>query len=146
MKRGYFTIGIENTKTVQNIGTLWRSAKILGADYIFTINERYKHQSSDTMKAPRHIPLFHYENFYDFYSHLPYDCDLIGVELINSSISLTAYVHPERACYLLGAEDVGLSSEAIKSCKQIVQLPGAQSLNVAVAGSIVMYDRFAKQR
>ena len=33
-KRGYFGIGIFHGKTETNIGTLWRSAAILGADNI----------------------------------------------------------------------------------------------------------------
>ena len=30
-KRGYFGIGIMNPKTEMNVGSLWRSANILGA-------------------------------------------------------------------------------------------------------------------
>ena len=45
---------------------------------------------------------------------------------------------------LLGAEDHGLSKAALARCQHLVQLPGRASLNVAVAGSIVLYDRHAK--
>lgn len=38
IKRGYFGIGIYNGKNTANIGTLWRSAAILGANFIFTID------------------------------------------------------------------------------------------------------------
>jgi tRNA (guanosine-2'-O-)-methyltransferase len=43
--RGYYGIGIENVKTAENVGTLWRSAYILGASFIFTIGKRYKKQA-----------------------------------------------------------------------------------------------------
>jgi len=69
--RGYFGIGIENTKTYQNIGTLYRSAIIFGANYIFTIGKRYKKQSSDTTKAFRHIPLYHFRTLNELYEYLP---------------------------------------------------------------------------
>lgn len=36
MKRGYFGIGVYHSKNADNIGTLWRSAAIFGADFIFT--------------------------------------------------------------------------------------------------------------
>lgn len=49
-----------------------------------------------------------------------------------------------QACYLLGAEDNGLTKEAISKCQELVYLPGERSLNVAVAGSIVLYDRISK--
>lgn len=140
-KRGYFGIGIENNKTAANIGTLWRSANLLGASFIFTINCRYKKQSSDTMQTPKHIPLYHYDTFDDFYKSMPLDCKLVGIELDKRSVMLNNFKHPERCIYLLGAEDTGLSKKALESCHEIVQLHGAYSMNVAVAGSIVIYDR-----
>lgn len=142
--RGYFGIGIYNTKVGMNVGTLWRSAAIMGASFMFTIGKRYKKQSTDTMKAWRHIPLYTYEDFPHFYKCMPYDTKLVGVEILDTSVDISTYSHPERCVYLLGAEDVGLSKEAITHCKDIVQLPGKHCLNVAVAGSIVMFDRLNK--
>jgi tRNA G18 (ribose-2'-O)-methylase SpoU len=144
--RGYFGIGIENIKTEMNIGTLWRSAKILDASFVFTIGKRYKKQSSDTIKAIKHMPLYNFDCFDSFYNNLPYNCKLVGVELLNTAIEIKNYAHPERAIYLLGAEDHGLTNKAIDKCHDIIQLPGLTSLNVAVAGSIVMYDRFIKTK
>lgn len=143
-KRGFFGIGILNGKTKENIGTLWRSADLLGASFIFTIGKRYKHQASDTLKTPRHIPLYNYETFDDFYKQMPYDCQLIGVELDENSSYIADFKHPERCIYLLGSEDNGLTNEAIERCLHLIQLPGRSSMNVAVAGSIVMYDRVCK--
>lgn len=141
MKAGYFGIGILHAKTETNVGTLWRSAAILGASFIFTIGRRYKHQSSDTLQTPRHIPLFHYDTFGQFYQNLPHDCQLIGVELDETAVPIAEFQHPKRAVYLLGAEDNGLTREAIDRSHKIIQLLGAHCLNVAVAGSLVMYDR-----
>lgn len=143
-QRGFFGIGIQNTKTEMNVGTLWRSASILGAAFIFTIGKRYKKQSSDTMASWRHIPLYNYETFDEFYKAIPYDCRLIGVELNENSVPVWRFTHPERCIYLLGAEDAGLSKEALERCHKLVQLPGDYCMNVAVAGSIIMYDRIAK--
>ena len=143
-KRGYFGIGIFHGKTETNIGTLWRSAAILGADFIFTIGRRYKQQCSDTMKAPRHIPLYNYKDYDDFFAHVPYDCPVVAVELSDNSIPLKKYVHPERCIYLLGAEDYGLPKNILNRCRETVQLIGDYCMNVATAGSIVMYDRAAK--
>jgi tRNA G18 (ribose-2'-O)-methylase SpoU len=143
--RGYFGIGIEHAKTEYNIGTLWRSAQIMGAAFIFTINNRYKKQSSDTMKTFRSIPLVHYKDFADFYEHMPFDCRLIGVELDERAVEIKIFQHPERCIYLLGAEDHGLTKEALNKCHMIVQLPGKFCMNVSVAGSVTMYDRITKR-
>lgn len=146
MKRGYYGIGIFHGKNSANIGTLWRSAAIMGADFIFTIGKRYHKQCSDTMKTPRHIPLFHYENYEDFLKHVPYDCPVVAVELSEHAIPINGYYHPERCIYLLGAEDHGIPQEVLDKCKEIVQLPGDYCMNVSVAGSIVMYDRIVKRQ
>lgn len=143
-RRGYFGIGIENTKTKANIGTLWRSAYGLGAAFIFVIGNRYKKQASDTVKAMRHIPMYHYDTFEQFYENMPKDCLLIGIELHSRARELSTYGHPERAIYLLGAEDSGLSKKALEKCHSLIQFKSNYCLNVAVAGSIVMYDRQTK--
>jgi len=138
---GYFEIGIYHPKTEENIGTLWRSAYQLGASGIFTIGRRYKAQASDTCKATRHIPLRHYETLDDFQTHRPIDCLLVGVEF--GGVTLSAFVHPKQCVYLLGAEDHGLSPDALSICQCVVSIESVNlmSYNVAVAGSIVMYHR-----
>lgn len=142
--KGFFGIGCINMKNSLNYGTLFRTAQIFNADFIFVIGNRFKQQSSDTMKSWRHLPTFHYKDFDDFNIHRPYDCRLIGIELIKTATPIQDFKHPKQACYLLGAEDNGLTKEAIDKCQEIVYLPGERSLNVAVAGSIVLFDRINK--
>lgn len=139
--RGYFGIGIYHTKTSENVGTLWRSAYQLGAAFIFTIGRRYKKQASDTTKTWKHIPLIEYTTMEIFKANLPHSCLLVGVEM--GGKSLATYPHPERAIYLLGAEDFGLPEVVRDQCHQIVSIESArsESYNVAVAGSLVMYSR-----
>jgi tRNA G18 (ribose-2'-O)-methylase SpoU len=142
--RGYYGIGIFEGKTVENLGTLWRSANLFNASFIFTIGNRYRKQASDTSLAFRHTPLYNHATFEDFYRHMPYDCPLIGIEIDERSEDIQTFRHPERCVYLLGAEDHGLPEEVMAQCHTIVRLPGRFSLNVAVAGSLVMYDRLMK--
>lgn len=143
--RGFFEIGIIRGKTPENVGTLWRSASQMGASGIFTIGKRYSHQASDTVKAYRNIPSREYETLEAFMAALPHSCPLIGVEM--GGRPLPGFTHPERAVYLLGAEDGGIPKAALDRCHQIVSLPSVRtaSYNVAVAGSLVMYDRQCKR-
>ena len=142
--RGFFGIGIYGLKTTKNIGTLWRSAQVLRADFIFLIGKRNETMKTDTMKSWKHTPLFEYESFEAFYASRPKGSRLIGIELDERSVPLTTYRHPERALYLLGAEDKGLPREVLSLCDEVIQIPGEMSLNVSVAGSIVLYDRLLK--
>lgn len=141
---GYFGIGILHGKTPMNYGTLFRTAQILDADFIFLIGAKFKVQASDTMNSSKHLPLFEYKDFADFNAHRPHNCKLIGIEITDSAEPLHDFKHPKSGCYLLGAEDHGLTKEAIAACQHIVYLPGERSMNVAVAGSIVIYDRHVK--
>lgn len=50
----------------------------------------------------------------------------------------------ERATFVLGAEREGLNPELEQQCDELVSIPlaeGAESLNVAVAGAIALYER-----
>lgn len=144
--RGYFGIVIWRPKSNINIGTLWRSAFLHDAAFIGTVGARYEHQGSDTPGTPNHVPLIQYADIDDLITHLPHDCPLVAVELDESAKMLPDFWHPPRACYLLGAEDHGLPKSVLDRCHHVVQIPTARdwSMNVAVAGSIVMYDRASK--
>lgn len=141
LENEFFGIGIQNGKTPENLGVLWRSAQNMGASFIFTIGNRYERQACDTYNASNSMPYFHYENFESFYKHLPKGARLVGIELTESAELLDTFKHPKRCVYLLGAEDHGLSKQAIDHAHLIVKFNTAHSINVAVAGSIVMYDR-----
>ncbi len=142
--RGYFGIGIQNGKTKENLGTLWRGAYQLGASFIFTIGQRHKRQASDTYKSWQHIPLYRYTTFQEFYAALPYSCQLVAIE--QGGVDLSDFEHPSRAVYLLGAEDHGLTKEALQFAIHRVSLGSVRqnSYNVAQAGTLVMYDRYQK--
>ena len=147
MKRsGYFGIGIFHGKNVINYGTLYRTAQILDADFIFLIGKRFKRQASDTMKSWKHVPLFEYKDFDDFNNHRPYGCRLVAVEMTDKAIPIEEYSHEKQACYILGAEDYGLPKSVIEKCQDVVCLHGDMSMNVSVAGSIVLYDRVSKTK
>ncbi|OBX22686.1 MULTISPECIES: RNA methyltransferase [Bizionia] len=137
----FFGIGIQNGKTPENLGVLWRSAQNLGANFIFTIGNRYAKQACDTHNAVKAMPYSHYETFDDFLKNLPKGARIVGVELTDQAENLETFHHPRRCVYLLGAEDHGLSNQAIEKSHFLIKFKSELSLNVSVAGSIVMYDR-----
>ena len=144
LEQGFFGIGIQNGKTPENLGVLWRSAQNMGASFIFTIGNRYAKQACDTHKAVGAMPYFHYETFDNFFNNLPKGAMLVGVELDENAVQLETFEHPRRCVYLLGAEDHGMSNTAIEKSHHLVKFKSELSLNVSVAGSIIMYDRQAK--
>jgi tRNA G18 (ribose-2'-O)-methylase SpoU len=141
MSRGFFEIGIINGKSELNVGTLWRSAYQMGASGIFTIGRRYPLQCTDTPKSQLTIPYREYLDFDGFQPTIPRNCVIVAIEM--GGRPLKNFVHPERAIYLLGAEDNGISKKVLEHCHSIISIPAVRtsSYNVAVAGSLVMYDR-----
>jgi len=153
----YFGIGVLRPKTVGNVGGLWRSAHALGAALMFTIQDRFPPearrdliaadpalgQSSDAWKAWRYVPYLTFPSVAELSASLPL-CRLVGVELVEGAEDLRGYEHPERALYLLGSEIDGLPANVLAACDEVVQIPMARSLNVAVTGALVMYDRLTK--
>lgn len=139
---GYFGIAVYHPKNEVNIGTLWRTAYIYNAMFIATIGRRYEPQSSDTTNTDKHIPLYEYDNFNDFLSHRPFNCPLVAVEQYGES--LKDFLHPDRAIYILGAEDHGLPKDVINKCQYYIEIttPKKISLNIATAGALVIESRY----
>ena len=131
-------------KTKENIGTLVRSAKMFNADFVFTIGERYVSQRS-AVHLDEKIPIFYFRDFSTFREAMPPVEHYTVIELAERSKSLQEYTHPKKGIYILGAEDHGVSKEILNSDRcAFVEIEGNSSLNVAVAGSIVLYDRQCK--
>lgn len=142
----FFEIGIYQSKRVYNLGTLWRTAYQLGAAGVFTIGRRYERQPSDPFVVERQIPLRNFLTFDHFLAQRPVNTILIGIE--QGGTMLSEFDHPPQAIYLLGAEDFGLPNAVLEKCNSVVSLEAMvrSSYNVAVAGSIVMYDRVFGRR
>ena len=144
---GFFAVGVYNSKSAENVGTLWRGAFQLGAAYVFTIGTRNAwEKTADTYRSWRHIPAFRFEDWASFCGATPYSTVWVAVEM--GGTPLEEFEHPERAVYVLGAEDQGLPASIVRACAHCVSLGSAReatSFNVAVAGSLVMYDRWQKR-
>mmetsp|Transcript_2736 Transcript_2736/g.5872 ORF Transcript_2736/g.5872 Transcript_2736/m.5872 type:complete len:299 (+) Transcript_2736:859-1755(+) len=143
---GYFGVGVMGAKTQANVGTLWRSAYQLGASFLFTIGQRYRAQSTDTVKAPTRIPLFELDDWTAFAKFAPKGAQWVAVEM--GGIPLDEFEHPKDCIYILGSEDNGVPNSVVRSCHHVVSLDSERyaSYNVAVAASIVMYDRMSKAK
>ncbi len=140
--RGYFAIGAENISKPMNLGNLIRSAHAFGASFFFTIAPKYAAREvrlSDTSDAAKHLPLYTYGAVGAL--TLPRGCVLIGVEISDDAVDLPSFHHPNAAAYVFGPERGALSAELQARCQQLVKIPTKFSLNVGIAGAIVMYDR-----
>ncbi|HJZ31342.1 MAG TPA: RNA methyltransferase [Hyphomicrobiaceae bacterium] len=139
--RGYFAIGAERISKALNLGNLLRSAHGFGASFTFTIGAAYQalEARSDTSKGTHHLPHYNVASIAELV--LPQGCRLVGVELADRAIDLPSFQHPLRAAYVLGPERGALSDAVLARCDYVVRIPCNFSINLAMAGAIVMYDR-----
>jgi tRNA G18 (ribose-2'-O)-methylase SpoU len=139
--RGYFGIGAERMSKSLNLGNLMRSAHGFGASFTFTIGATYQalEAAADTSRGGKHVPHYNWRSVEEMV--LPRGCKLVGIELIETAIELPSFGHPLRAAYVLGPERGSLSAALLARCDYVVRLPTSFSINVAMAGAIVMYDR-----
>jgi tRNA (guanosine-2'-O-)-methyltransferase len=143
---GNFGVAFYMPKTAVNVGTLFRTGHAFGSSFNSTIgHRRYQRQASDTTNVKKNMPFYEFDTFEKFYSIMPHGFVLVGVEIDESAISLPKFKHPRNAIYLLGAEDNGLPRKVLNQCHIIIKIPSKYCLNVAVAGSIVIYDRIRKE-
>lgn len=140
--RGYFGIGAEGTSKPANIGALLRTAHAFGASFVFTVGavaDPRAFRVADTAATERSLPLYVFPDASSL--ALPRGCRLIGVELMDQAIDLPSFGHPRQAAYVLGPEKGGLSPELVARCDHVVKIPMRFSINLSLAGALVMYDR-----
>lgn len=140
--RGYFGIGADRISKAANVGALMRTAHAFGASFIFTVNESYDRQTLDkvdTSGATSNLP---YYRFADTESLLlPRGCALVGVEITDDAVELPSFHHPRNAAYIMGPERGELDPALVARCDHVVRVPTKFSINVGLAGALVMYDR-----
>jgi tRNA G18 (ribose-2'-O)-methylase SpoU len=140
--RGYFGIGVEGISKPMNLGSLWRTAHGFDASFVFTVGASYTRREgerADTSKTPGQVPLYEFPDLESF--RLPEGCTLVGVEILDEAIELPSFAHPRRAAYVLGPERGRLSPRLVERCSFVVRIPTRFSINLAIAGALVMYDR-----
>src|SRR3954465_2601727 len=139
--KGDFAVGGGGGSKPMNLGNLVRIAHAFDASFFFSIAPRLNlaKANSDTSSAEGVLPFYSFEYPADF--RLPLGCRLVGVEITEDAVELPRFRHPGRAAYVFGAERYSLSPQMLSLCEFVVKIPTRFSINVGMAGAIVLYDR-----
>ena len=140
-----FGIAMYQSKTAHNLVQLQRSASQLGVPHIFSVQDRFRDRSPLEQKHEGLTPIEHFDNLCQLSLAYP-DYEWVAVEM--GGTPLAEFMHPERAIYILGSEDNGVPKRLLGACRHAVELPSvrSQSFNVAIAGSMMLWDRQMKSR
>lgn len=140
--RGYFGIGAEDISKAMNVAALMRTAHAFGASFVYSIGKVHAgHQWGrvDTSDSAGSLPYYSFDSAEEIL--LPKGCELVGIEITDEAIPLPSFHHPRRAAYVLGRERGSLSDALLARCDHVVKIPSRFSINLAIAGAMVMYDR-----
>lgn len=133
---------LDEVQDCGNLGTIIRSANAFGIQDIYLKNTADPF-SPKTVQASMGGVFFvrlHIGSFSEIVQALQ-GCTLIGADVQGKN--LQNYLFPKKSCIVLGNEGNGISTELKAICNDCVTIPMQQqteSLNVAVAASILMYS------
>lgn len=144
-------IGCPELRDPTNLGTIARTALALGANMLLVGTEGVDPWSRrvlrTSMGAIFQLPVIETNDWPEVFRQLHQEkFETIATVLDAAAESLREARFAHRRAVFLGTEDPGLSDEIARSCRRRVTLPmahGVDSLNVAVAAGIVMYQATA---
>ena len=136
-----------NITKEHNVGSLVRTAHAAAADELILVGEReWNVEAAKTSEL--YTTVTQLAGVEAFRNHLKSRrWNLVAVELDDRAVNVFEAEYPERPCFLLGAELAGVPVELLEEAELVVQIPQwglVPSLNLAIAGSIVIYDYLGK--
>ena len=141
--RGFSCVGLYRPKTAENVGGVLRAAHCYGVSSVILDGARNRdlRHCTNTPSAHTHMPV---TITGDMMQHIPFDVQLVAVDLVPGAISLPSFQHPKRAFYVFGPEDGTLGGEIVSRAQHIVYVPTRNCMNLAACVNVVLYDRMAK--
>ena len=136
-----------------NMGTLVRVADGAGADAVFIVNRkaRLTHPKfiHSTMGAAFHVPIVEFESVDDCFEYL--QSKKFTVYLADSRAEKMYYELPfgKRVAFVMGSERYGISRVWYDKDVDLVAIPmlgQCDSLNVGVAGTVLLYEACVKNK
>ncbi len=139
---------LDNIRSGQNVGSLFRSADTFAAESIHLCGITPIPPHRDILKtalgATESVSWRHWPAIEACLQELKNaGCTLIAVEQTPDAKFLHHFDWPQNCAIILGNELEGVSAHALALCDMAVQIPQSgikHSLNVAVAGGITMWS------
>jgi hypothetical protein len=139
--RGYFAVGVDGISKPMNLGNLLRISHAFGASFFFTIDGKVRLSDAQSDTSQRRGPSADLRFRHGGGFPPAQGCRIVGVEITDDAVDLPRFRHPLRAAYVFGSERMSLSPATLARCEFVVKIPTKFSINVGMAGAIVMYDR-----
>ena len=148
-------VALDNIRSAQNVGSFFRTCDSLGVDKIFLCGITSVPPNKEILKtalgATETVLWEHFENTSQCLELLrKKGFTIICIEQTEKSLMLDNYEFnlDENICLVFGNEIEGVHKDIIEmadDCVEIPQLGSKHSLNVSVAGGIVIWDLLSRK-
>jgi len=143
-----FYVICDNIRSLENIGSIFRTADALGVDKIFLCGISGKpphHKISKTaLGAEKTVPFEHHWQIWRIIDKLKKDkVQIVALEQDKKAVLYTKFRPKFPLALLIGNEVKGISKKTLKKADKIIYLPmrgKKESLNVSVAFGVAGYD------
>jgi len=147
-----YIIIVENARSAQNIGAIFRTADAFACESIILTGISALPPHKDILKtalgATQSVNWQYLDNTKDAIELLKSKgYRIIAIEQTPGATLLqdVNFGHQSKQAFIVGNEVEGVSQEAISLCDEVIEIPQAgvkKSINVAIAASIVMWSCF----
>ena len=147
MRKKSFYLICDNIRSLENIGSIFRTADALAVDKIFLAGicgqPPQDKISKTALGAEKNIPWEHHWQVWRIIDQLKKQgIKIAALEQTNKSISYTKFKPEFPLALVIGHEIKGVSPSVLRKADQIIHLPmlgRKESLNVSVAFGVVGY-------
>lgn len=153
-KKTPITIILDNVRSLNNIGSIFRTADAFLVEKIFlcgiTACPPHKDINKTALGSTESMDWEYRENTKDLVQELRgIGCSVWAVEQVDNAIMLDQFEVMDQINYVLvfGNEVKGVSQEVVNCCEGAIEIPQygtKHSLNISVSGGIVLWDIWAK--
>jgi TrmH family RNA methyltransferase len=145
-------VGLAGTQYPGNLGTILRTADAVGADGVVLLEATSDPHDPVAVRASAgaifSMPLTR-ASFAKFVTWArEQDLSIVGTSPV-SQLDYRSVSYPSPFVLLMGSEGRGLAPEQLAACDRVVSIRMAgrcDSLNLAVATSVILYEAFAQRR
>jgi len=153
MQKEFYVI-CDNIRSLENIGSIFRTSDALGVAKIFLCgisgklpaweNGLHKKIAKTALGAEKTVSFEYYKNISKLIDKLKNSrINIIGLEQSKESIEYTKFKPKFPLALIVGNEVKGVSKKILKKCDEIIYLPmygQKESLNVSVAFGVAGYN------
>ncbi|BAZ12303.1 RNA methyltransferase, trmH family protein [Calothrix sp. NIES-4071] len=147
-----YWVALETVRSPGNLGTLIRTSEAFGGAGFIFIGNKIDPFDPDVVRASM-SSLFSQKLVRTSYRALGHwlrhqDCTAIGASP-DGSVDLDKFNYQQSTLLFLGEERQGLTQQQRELCQHLVRIPmigAVDSLNLAVAGSLLMYEVYKSQK